>query len=171
MSYTAKIRLLLIAVAVIPPLLIMCIISFSSEKKMHQHEMQAIYNNISKTNDYIISATNEIRQNVKQLAKNRNFKTIVSSSENIVASDSRLLYSFDLDFAEVINKDAKVIRTFYRPGLLNTKIELSAPIQTGLLKTVEYDRAGRHAATTVIAAIPRKCVVASRLAFIDQCPD
>ena len=120
---------------------------------MRQHEMQTIYDNISKTNDYIISVTNEMQQNVKQLAENRNFKTIVSSSENIIASDFRLLYSFNLDFAEVINKDAKVIRTFYRPGLLNTKLELTAPIQTGLYKTVEYDRAGQHAAFTSVYPI------------------
>ena len=109
MSYTAKIRMLFILVAVIPPLLILLFFASSNSSNAEKMTMEQHAKAIAYANDFLVLHTNLIQSNVKQLSEHSEFKQFINAARPSGYDDSRLIQSYHLDFAEIIDKNKKVI--------------------------------------------------------------
>ena len=149
MTFTGRIRLYLVAIALLPPVLMMAVIYFYSlrQEQITYHE----------------NARVDLR---RIIALRDNFKRdLTQSLENVIRSEwfARVSYEatadskpvtidpsrFDFDFVELLDHNNKVLSSWKRPGLVGEKIDLSKAARVSdlidLQETVEFDISGRHA--------------------------
>ncbi|UCG61740.1 MAG: HAMP domain-containing protein [Candidatus Zixiibacteriota bacterium] len=151
MTFSGRIRLSLVAAAVLPTLLIMLVIYFHFERQVALADEQrgdecarkyAVFNRIFQV---------ELVSNVEKLIQSSEFSralaNVQSGRTGRLEVDPR---AFELDFLELIDSTNTVLATYHRPGLLGQKIEIPEyeiwEDTAGTLEKVEYDLNGAHAA-------------------------
>lgn len=158
MTFTGRIRIYLVAVAVLPPLLVMSVIYFHSVRQLESSNRQQAYRNLQKFKVFHSSFQKELQVNITELLASQHFGRALlqlrSGRVEQVGLDPR---PFALDYMEILDTNCRVLATFHRPGLLGEKIQRDfAPERldtTGYLETVEYDIEGSHAAFTYVRQI------------------
>ncbi len=159
MSFSGRIRLYLILVAIVPPLLILTVIYFHSAKQLEELNEQNIANDIKKFDSFYSSMQNEMKISISQMLTSADFRyalvTLDSSRGSSVPLDPR---PYGLDFMEVLDSSYVVRASYDRPGLIGEPIQKSLPAShtgdAGFMETVEYDKSGPHAAVTYLASLP-----------------
>jgi len=158
MTLTGRIRLYLIAVAVIPPLVITSVIYFHSVKKAEETERLRAYENLQKFHTFHTALQNEILTDLNNLTASDDFQQALRQVKAGRAGRANLApRSYGLDFMEILDSNYRVIATYHRPGLITEKIPSDKmpeePSQTVVLEKIEYDLHGPHPAYSYIRQI------------------
>ena len=160
MSLAGRIRVYLIAVAVLPPLIVMAVIYFHSARQAETAGRQQAYNNLQKYVSYIDVLKKDIANRTDSLRFSGEFQNalrlIKSGRPDRARLDPR---PFDLSFMEILDSGFNVLATFHRPGLLAKRINnLPAINETGFsfpLEMMEYDIQGGHPTFTYIIPVDK----------------
>ena len=164
MTFTGRIRIYLIAVAVLPPLLVMTVIYFHSVKQLESFDRQQAYKNLQRFKTFNSSFQKELEVNLAELLASQSFRKALlllkSERAERVELDPR---PFGFDFMEILDTNYRVLATFHRPGLLGEKIQRGFDLErfdtTGCIETVEYDIEGPHAAFTYVRRIDQSILL------------
>lgn len=164
MTFTGRIRIYLIAVAVLPPLLVMTVIYFHSVKQLESFDRQQAYKNLQRFKTFNSSFQKELEANLAELLASQSFRKALlllkSERAERVELDPR---PFGFDFMEILDTNYRVLATFHRPGLLGEKIQRGFDLErfdtTGCIETVEYDIEGPHAAFTYVRRIDQSILL------------
>lgn len=164
MTFTGRIRIYLIAVAVLPPLLVMTVIYFHSVKQLESFDRQQAYKNLQRFKTFNSSFQKELEANLAELLTSQSFRKALlllkSERAERVELDPR---PFGFDFMEILDTNYRVLATFHRPGLLGEKIQRGFNLErfdtTGCIETVEYDIEGPHAAFTYVRRIDQSILL------------
>ena len=156
MTFTGKIRVYLILVALISPVLIMLVIYFHSIRQLDLADKNSGLKNLEKFNRYQEVFRDDMNQKERELMETPVLKRVIhriklSQTEGLDISDLQT----DLDFVEILDDSGKVWASNHRPGLIGQYINNDVKIE-GLhagefLETEEFDIDGRHAAFTAIS--------------------
>lgn len=164
MTYTGRIRVYLIFVAMLPPLLVMSVIYFHSVRQLESLDRQQAFQNLKKYNIFLRSFEEELSGNLETLIGSESLGKarllLKSGRADKVVLDPRV---FGFDFMEIIDTGYRVLATYHRPGLLGESIRPTTfPddfATVGQLHTVEYDIGGAHAAFTFVRPIDRSLLL------------
>ena len=150
MTFTGKIRVYLILVALISPVLIMLVIYFHSIRQLDLADKNSGLKNLEKFNRYQEVFRDDMNQKERELMETPVLKRVIhriklSQTEGLDISDLQT----DLDFVEILDDSGKVWASNHRPGLIGQYINNDVKIE-GLhagefLETEEFDIDGRHA--------------------------
>ncbi len=151
MTFSGRIRLSLVAAAVLPTLLIMLVIYFHFERQIALADVRRGDECARKYAVFSRIYQNELVSNAEKLIQspefNRALANVQSGRTGRLEVDPR---AFDLDFLEIIDSTNTVLATYHRPGLLGQIIEIPeydiGEDTAGTLEKVEYDLNGVHAA-------------------------
>ncbi len=151
MTFTGKIRLSLILIAVVPPLLITSVIYFHSVKQLDLFERQQASATLRKFHAFHDSFQKELRQSVNDMARSAELKkNLFLLSTGALKSLTVNPHSYRLDFLEILDSTLTVLATYHRPGLVGEPIQPDAADlrldSAGQVETIEYDTAGAHPA-------------------------
>ncbi|MEW6412735.1 MAG: ATP-binding protein [Candidatus Zixiibacteriota bacterium] len=155
MSLTARIRIYLVLVAVLPCLAVMAVIYFHSVGQFESMDQRQIHRNVERFNGFFNSTRSEMRSMVTQMTASSDFqKAIANLKAGRMARSQLDPRPYGLDFLEITDSSFNVLATFNRPGLMGQ------PVHPGLkpspddslrgLETVEYDIEGPHASFTFV---------------------
>ncbi|MDH3889478.1 MAG: ATP-binding protein [candidate division Zixibacteria bacterium] len=158
MTYTGRIRVYLIVVAMLPPLLVMSVIYFHSVRQVEASDRQHAVQNLQKYQIFLRTFESELNDNLEALFDSESLGRarllLQSGREDKVVLTPK---QFGFDFMEIIDTAYRVVATHHRPGLLGESIrpaQLSEGFgNTGSTHTVEYDVGGPHAAVTLVRPI------------------
>jgi signal transduction histidine kinase len=158
MSFSGRIRLYLILVAIVPPLLILTVIYLHSARQLEELNQQNIAGDLKKFDSFYASMQNEMQISINQMLASADFRyalvSLDSSRGHTVNLDPR---PYGMDFMEVLDSSYTVLASYDRPGLIGEPIQESLPRSdsgdAGFVETVEYDRNGPHAALTYISPL------------------
>jgi two-component system nitrogen regulation sensor histidine kinase NtrY len=157
-TFSGKIRVYLILVALLPPLLVMSVIYYRSAEQSGsaaQVEAQAAMERFSQFEGALseglartverISQSSHMRQTVAQLRSGRLNQVDLSGVRT------------GIDFLELLDGNLAVKASSHRPGLVGERIQpalnLKPPSGTLALQTTEYDISGPHAAYAYLAPV------------------
>lgn len=151
MTFSGRIRLYLVAVAILPLLAVMSVIYFHSVEQVESSDRQAAYQNMQKYRHVRKTLYDEISSDIDELLGSsvlaRVSRALATGRASAVSLDPRL---FNIDFIEILNSDSKVMFSFHRPGLLGDQVQpdsiLVQMTDNVLVQTVEYDINGPHLA-------------------------
>ena len=155
MTFTGKIRIYLILVALLPPLIVMAVVYFNSMQQLEYSGYQSAYDDMRILIRLKEAFKSEIRIGTEQQAESPAVKRasllIKAGRPNEV--DLSVVQS-EFDFFEITDTAGIVLASRHRPGLLGNsiqpkKVQQEMPLQ-GFTETTEYDIEGRHAAITYI---------------------
>ena len=150
MSFTGRIRLYLVAIALLPPLLMMAVVYFYSLR-----QEQITYRENARTDLRRVIALRDnfkrdLAETLRDIRLSEWFARVsyeATVSESPVAIDAS---GFDVDFVELLDHRNTVLASWKRPGLIGEKIDLSNAARyaeaIALQEVTEYDMHGRHAA-------------------------
>jgi len=156
MSFAAKIRLYLIAVAVLPPLAVMGVIYFHSAQRAEVLDREDANKEVQKYLLFCQSYREELKGTVAAVAIQPAFTRALlmlktgKTSQIDLSNDSAWL-----DFFELVDSSGVILASAHRPALIGDSLKL--PPETGfkdspqVFETVELDRTGSHAALVVLA--------------------
>ncbi len=158
MTYAGKIRAYLIIAALLPPLLIMSVIYFSSIKKLKETDRKNAAAGMEKYMQFDRAFKNELRTKSIALALS---EFVRQAALLLKASSSRRISIGEkptgFDFAEIIDDRLTVLASAHRPGLLGGKVQDNVRVPIGdnvnFFETVEYDSDGAHASNVSIVPI------------------
>lgn len=158
MSFSAKIRMYLIAVAVLPPLAVMGVIYFHSAQRAEELDRQNANYEVQKYRQFRQSYRDELKETVAAVVSQPVFGRALSllragrGNQVDIGSDSAWL-----DFLELVDSIGVVLASSHRPAMIGDSLKLPPESKfvdsTQVFETRELDRTGTHAATTVLSPI------------------
>ena len=156
MSFTGLIRTYLVAIALLPPVLMMAVVYFYSERQQELAYRQRAAEDLQKLVRYRSLFRQELVGTLERVLASSWFilsvHAVRSGGVGAISVDAQ---QFDLDFLELLDSSNIVLGSSHRPGLVGEKMELYDALdpseQVVLQETVEYDIKGRHAALTGLA--------------------
>jgi len=156
MTFSGRIRLFLVAIALLPPLLMMAVVYFYSTRQQELAYQQDASEDLRKLVTYREHFRSQLRLSLKRVLTSDQLQQIRFTSDASVANDLSVdARQFDLDFLEILDSTNRVLATFHRPGLVGEKISwgVAALPDSGvtLRETVEYDIDGRHTSLAGLA--------------------
>ncbi len=149
MTYTGRIRLYLVAVALLPPLLIMSVIYFYAVREAEQADRRQARDRLTKFEAFEETYRRQIARDAVEFASSPEFQRtlgLTSAGRAITALPD--LRPYNLSFAELLDSTGEVISTT-RPGLLGEYMALPPGRPRDSIMTfanLEYDHRGPHAA-------------------------
>ncbi|MDH4157232.1 MAG: ATP-binding protein [candidate division Zixibacteria bacterium] len=155
MTFTGKIRVYLVTVALLPPLIVLLAVYFLSERQLEFSDRQLAFDSLEKYRRFEHSFRLGLRDQVLEIISTHRFQeALILIRKGRAAQVSVGSGLSGLDFLEILDADSRVLTSSHRPGLIGEIIRigpgLPAPGEMLRLETLEYDVAGRHAAFTCI---------------------
>ena len=151
MSFTGRIRLYLVAIALLPPILMMAVVYFYSAHQAEISHRQNAAGDLRKLIDYHEQFRTRLVTSLENITDHTWFEQSVRLAQR--GRSSRIsfddLRGFGLDFYELTDPDNRVVASSHRPGLIGEIISNQggrSVDRVSLFETVEYDIDGRHAA-------------------------
>lgn len=151
MTFTGKIRIYLVLIALLPPLTVMAVIYFNSMQQLENSAYQNAYNDLNILVRLYETYKSDLRTKSEQYAASSSMQKaallVKAGRLNEVNLAER---PAELDFVEIIDGTGKVLASSHRPGLIGSMVQEiftggRRPVQ-GFMETLEYDLNGRHAA-------------------------
>jgi signal transduction histidine kinase len=181
-SFTGKIRLFLIGIAIIPPLLIMAVVYFHSASQAEQIEKQNAFDEVRKYYHFRNAFVNEVRTTMLAVMGTQEFRRDIIMIGSPKTRQTTLTTDTSwLDFMEILDSSRNVVASYHRPGLVGEVMPIPKPVAndarersqglpTGTyddtspdsaqtLETTEFDLNGKHAAFTLLLPIERHLTV------------
>ncbi len=155
MSFTGKIRFFLIAIAIIPPLLIMAVVYFHSAAQAAEIERQNAFDEVRKYHHFRQNFVNELQSTVTAIMGTPAFKRDLMMIETGRTRQTTLSTDTSwLDFMEILDSSYYVLASYHRPGLVGERMptleKRSAKDTSTLIETSEFDLNGKHAAFVLL---------------------
>jgi len=151
MSFTGRIRLYLVAIALLPPILMMAVVYFYSAHQAEISHRRNAAGDLRKLIDYHEQFRTRLMTSLENITDHTWFEQSVRLAQR--GRNSRIsfddLRGFGLDFYELTDPDGRVVASSHRPGLIGEMISNQSDRsvdRVSLFETVEYDIDGRHAA-------------------------
>ena len=150
MGYTSKLRTLILLIAILPPIIIVLILKFSTEQKIAIEQKRTVAQSTEKAENFILSEQGRLKYNVEQLLKNKLLLNHLSSKKISNEIPINLLQQYDFDLLAVVNKTGKVISSahFQKDSIPHIKSLVAKH-----LFTKENDQQGNHASLTYVASL------------------
>ncbi|MBD3256885.1 HAMP domain-containing protein, partial [candidate division GN15 bacterium] len=150
MTFTGRIRWYLVAIALLPPVLMMAVVHFYSLRQEQITYRQNAQTDLRRMIALRDGFKRDLAQNLENAARSEWFARVsyeASVSDAPVAIDPS---QFDFDFVELLDHNNTVLASRHRHGLVGEQIDLSNAARysdrIALQESVEYDISGRHAA-------------------------
>ena len=152
MSFTARIRVILILVALLPPALMMLVVYAYSSRQEETRYLETAADDLRKLLDYRQQFRLQLNSALQNVAQSNWFERSVrlierKRSAQVLFDDVR---GFGLDFYEIADSTGRVVASADRPGLIGEAVQLTDTSPVGdsirLSETIEYDIDGPHAA-------------------------
>lgn len=158
MTFTGKIRIYLVVVALLPPLIVLLAVYFLSERQFEFSDRQLAFNNLQKYQSFELSFQQGLRERVLDIISSPRFQNALILIKKGRAAQASIGSGLPgLNFLEILDGDSRVLASSHRPGLVGEIIRvgpgLPAHGEMLRLETVEYDVAGRHAAFTYLVPV------------------
>jgi len=150
MSFTGRIRLYLVAIALLPPLLMMAVVYFYSSRQTEINYHERAAEDLRRLANYRTQFRDELGNSLENITQtswlDRSVRLAERGRSRQINFDD--LLGFGLDFYELLDPTGQVVASHHRPGLVGEAIELHRTSETGvqLTETTEFDISGRHAA-------------------------
>ncbi|MBU0982721.1 MAG: hypothetical protein KKA42_02555, partial [candidate division Zixibacteria bacterium] len=156
MSFTARIRLYLFAIALLPPALMIGVLYYYSSQ---QHETLYRRNSaadIERITDFRAQFTREVAASMQRAVESEWFAETVLLAERGSASRTTIdARRFGLDFLELIDDSDRVVASSHRPGLVGETLILPKGFEINdsvtLYETMEFDTSGQHPSFAYVA--------------------
>ncbi|UCE23887.1 MAG: HAMP domain-containing protein [Candidatus Zixiibacteriota bacterium] len=158
MTFSGRIRLYLVAVAVLPALLVMAVIYFYSTEQLKSADELRAHRGIQKYYTYKTLLNQELSAKITELKDSpdlqRALANVKSGRSGRLELDPR---RYGLDFMETVDVGGNVLATYHRPGLLGQQLDIerwpdsSDAVQ--IRETLEYDLEGAHMASAFLAPL------------------
>jgi len=159
MTFTSRIRLFLLLVAILPSLAIILVINLYTNSQIRQADRKSATHNLQVFINYNQSFQENIGIDVRKLVD----APIIKRVRSLIKSNrtSQIDLGNDpivLDFMEIIDSGYNVIASYHRPGLngrvVNNNYDLlRTPFDQQPFGTIEYDINGVHPAFTFLIPI------------------
>lgn len=161
MTFSTKFRLLLLAIAIFPPLIIMGYIYFSTLQQLETAEQKKIAEQVERFDIFMATTTTNITQDAVSYTRSIPFREAIREIYNNQLNRVSLQPTvFNLDFCEIIDSTGLVLASYHRPALpgsyLSNKTTKYSYADTLLLHTVEYDLNGAHPSFTIVLPLNRE---------------
>jgi signal transduction histidine kinase len=160
MTFTGRIRLYLIVVAVLPPLLVMGAVYVYSQHQTDISERQQAQRSVNKFEVFHRQFLTDLNRDIEELTASAELQQLIVQ----VAGKGRPQHQIDprqyrLNFLEVIDSSGTVVSTFHRLGLLGERPlflnRTDSSVANEYVQAVEYDIEGAHAAIAKIIPLDR----------------
>ncbi len=150
MRYTSKLRLLILLIAILPPLIIVTVLKFSTEQKIESKQKQNIQKLTEKARNFILSEQGRLKYNVQQLTKNQLLLEHLSSKKISKKIPDILIQQYNFDYLAIVNKSGKVVSSihFQRDSVR----DIHSILNQHLFRK-EKDQQGEHATLAYMSAI------------------
>ena len=149
MSFTGRIRLYLVVVALLPPLLMMAVVYFYSSRQTEIAYRERATEDLRRLVTYQARFRDELVGSLESIVQTSWFDRSVRLAERGRSRQINFddLSGFGLDFYELLDSTGQVVASHHRPGLVGETIELHRASAAGvrLTETTEFDISGRHA--------------------------
>ncbi len=167
MRYTKKLRLLLLVIAVLPPLIIISIFKFSTEHKIELEQIKNKETSLYKAEAFILSKQGRVKYNVQQLLKDSLFLKHISVQKKPIAIPKEFLQKYDFSFLYIIDNSGKTVFSSNKLNRLKkSSFDILKLLDNNFLEK-ETDLQGDHAALTFTSEVDSSYYVyAGR--YIDQ---
>lgn len=147
-SFTGKIRLYLLLVALLPPLIILWVFQSQLTKQAQQQQFATARSSLEILYAQKELINNELERQAQQLLELPAFQTSLARLKRGQATRAQLPRG-RFDFVELLKSDGTVVASAHRPGMVGQTIASPAS-KKKFHETVEYDINGRHAAMTIL---------------------
>ncbi len=148
MTFTGRIRLYLIAIAIVTPLILLAVIYYITDEQEMNRQQQEAYASLQRFQAFDQSLRAQTEAAFAALIEDDRYKRevydLTGGRSNRLTFDPR---THGLDFLEILDSDSVVRASFHRPGLIGEVVE--PPSLGTLAVTLEYDRDGGHLAYTL----------------------
>ena len=152
MSFTARIRVILVAVALLPPVLMMLVVYTYSSRQEETRYREAAAEDLGKLLEYRLQFREQLASVTQSVAQanwfERSVRLIKRNRAAQVSFDD--VRGFGCDFYEISDSTGRVVASANRPGLVGEVAIPTDHVTIGdsvlLSETVEYDISGPHAA-------------------------
>ncbi|UCD16769.1 MAG: ATP-binding protein [Candidatus Zixiibacteriota bacterium] len=164
MTFTGKIRIYLISIALLPPLLIMSVIYFRSIRQVESINRQNSFERLQRYHNFERTFHESLEQQLQDYLSQpfiRNALLMVKSGR--IRQVDLSARPPGLDFFEIVDTGKVVLVSGHRPGLIGEML----PAAFGPNETVEYDIDGPHAAFAYLLLTPEELGVYAGV-YIDQ---
>lgn len=151
MTFTGKIRIYLILIALLPPLTVMAVVYFNSMQQLENSGYQSAYNDLN----ILIRLYETYKGDLRNKAELYTASSSMQKAVLLVKAGRMLEVNLsekpaELDFVEIIDSAGKVLASGHRPGLIGSMVQERftngrTPVH-GFMETIEYDISGQHAA-------------------------
>ncbi|PKK84961.1 MAG: hypothetical protein CVT49_00015 [candidate division Zixibacteria bacterium HGW-Zixibacteria-1] len=151
MTFTGKIRIYLILIALLPPLTVMAVIYFNSMQQLENFGYQSAYNDLNILIRLYETYKGDLRNKAELYAASASMqKAVLLVKAGRMHEVNLSEKPAELDFVEIIDSAGKVLASGHRPGLIGSMVQEQftdgrAPVH-GFMETIEYDISGPHAA-------------------------
>lgn len=149
MSFTGRIRLYLVAIALLPPLLMMAVVYFYSSRQAEISYRERAVEDLRRLANYQTTFRTELIESLQSVARHSWFDRSVRSAQRGRSRQIRFddLAGFGLDFYELLDSTGQVVASYHRPGLVGETIMIPGDTTqaNNLLESTEFDIDGRHA--------------------------
>ncbi len=164
MTFSGRIRLYLIAAAVVPSVILMTVIYYHAERQSESAHRRAASEGLAKFETFNNAHISDIATGIVDVTQALERPRFSGGDRELPNPRAR-----GLDFFEIIDNDYNVVATFHRPGLLGEQAlpESLRPDTTSHLETVEYDINGPHAAHVFMRRVDNDRLVYSG-AYLDE---
>lgn len=147
MSFTGRIKLYLVAIALLPPLFMMGVVYFYAQRQSEIEYRHSAGDSLAKLARYDTQFRDDLSRTLATAATG-NWMTRVSrlaSRGRTREIDFSDLQGFNVDYAEILDSTGQILASAHRPALVGDTLRRDVN-RTALVSSVEYDINGPHAA-------------------------
>jgi signal transduction histidine kinase len=148
MTFTGRIRLYLITVAIVTPLILLAVIYYFLSEQERTFQQTEAFASLRRFEAFDKSLRTQTLASVEALLADDRYRReiydLTGGRSNRLTLDP---HTHGLDFLEILDSDSVVRASYHRPGLIGEAAQL--PLPGTLSVTLEYDRDGGHLAYTV----------------------
>lgn len=159
MSYTGRIRIIIILIAIVPPLVTMGVSYFITKDKLNTEALSFAQERLELYDKYQANQNRQFEENLQELLNSESFASDMrrlATGRSVKLTTEPNFYQFD--FLEVTDQNRKVLASFNRPGLIGDN--LSDKINRDKRSsTIEYDLNGRHPSLAQLAQIDNEHLI------------
>lgn len=148
-SFTGKIRLYLLLVALAPPVTILWVFQSQLAKQENQNQLTTAQTGLEHLYKQKELLNADLERQITRLLESSAFQNSFARLKRGKAKRFQLPRE-GLDFTELVDSSGTVLASAHRPGLIGTKMSSA---ESGRGERVEYDINGSHAALTMLTPL------------------
>ena len=157
MTFSGRIRLYLLLLAVLPPLLILIVIYAQAQRRSDAAGRETASRSLDRFERYWETYVGDLESSLMDFLDSRPMGQARALIRTGRSDEVRLeTRPTGLDFVEIVDTGGAVLASHHRPGLVGTVLRgvgVHAGTDPVRILTVEYDRSGPHAAVAYVVPV------------------